>query len=100
GGDVDDRVGRGYEHDYLVISEDSSGTALGRLRELRAADRPVAVVMAAAEMTEAPAAEFLARVRGIQPAAKRVLVVPRGGPAAPSPRAPLPLLHDPHPPPP
>jgi len=91
---LDGTLRRRYEHDYLVISEDSSGTALGRLRELRAADRPVAVVMAAAEMTEAPAAEFLARVRGIQPAAKRVLVVPRGGPAAPSLRVPVPLVQD------
>jgi thioredoxin reductase (NADPH) len=91
---LDGTLRRRYEHDYLIISEASSGTALGRLRELRAAGRPVAVVMAAAAMTEAPDAEFLAQVRGIQPAAKRVLVVPRGGPAAPSLRVPVPLVQD------
>jgi hypothetical protein len=32
-------------------------------------------------MSAAPAAEFLAHARTIAPAAKRVLVVPRGGPA-------------------
>ena len=75
-----------YGRDYLITSEASPGTALGRLRELRAAARPVAVVMAAGAMTAAPGAEFLAQARGIQPGAKRVLVVPRGGPAAPSSR--------------
>ena len=69
-----------YGRDYLIISEASPGTALGRLRELRAAGRPVAVVLAAGAMTAAPGAEFLAQARGIQPGAKRVLVVPRGGP--------------------
>jgi thioredoxin reductase (NADPH) len=83
-----------YGHDYLVISESSPETALGRLRELRAADRPVAVMMAAAAMTATPAAEFLARAHTIQPSAKRVLVIPRGGPAAPSLRVPVPLVRD------
>ena len=44
---LDGTLRRRYEHDYLIISEASPGRALGRLRELRSADRPVAVVMAA-----------------------------------------------------
>ena len=76
------------------LSEASPATALGRLRELRAAGDEVAVVMAASATIVAPAAEFLAQVRTIQPAAKRVLVVPRGGPAAPSLRVPVPLVAD------
>ena len=84
---------RRYDRDYLIIGEASPEVALGRLRELRAAGSPVAVVMASAAMT-APAAEFLAQVRSIAPAAKRVLVVPRGGPAAPSLRVPVPLVAD------
>ena len=91
---LDGTLRRRYEHDYLIISEASPGTALGRLRELRSADRPVAVVMAASAMTAVPAAEFLAQARSIQPAAKRVLVIPRGGPAAPSLRVPVPLVQD------
>jgi thioredoxin reductase (NADPH) len=83
-----------YGHDYLIISEASPATALGRLRELRAAGRPVAVMMAAAAMTAVPAAEFLAQAHGIAPGAKRVLVVPRGGPAAPSLRVPVPMVAD------
>ena len=91
---LDDTLRHRYGHDYLIISEASPETALGRLRELRAAGQPVAVIMAASAMTAAPAAEFLAQAHTIQPAAKRVLVVPRGGPAAPSLRVPVPLVQD------
>ena len=91
---LDGTLRRRHEHDYLIISEASPGRALGRLRELRSADRPVAVVMAGSAMTAVPAAEFLAQARSIQPAAKRVLVIPRGGPAAPSLRVPVPLVQD------
>src|SRR5215472_17420923 len=93
-GTLDGTLRRRYGHDYRVISEASLATALGRLRELRATGSPLAVVMVAATATAAPAAEFLAQARSIQPAAKRVLVVPRGGPAAPSLRVPVPLVRD------
>ncbi|HSS90422.1 MAG TPA: hypothetical protein VLL69_13970, partial [Streptosporangiaceae bacterium] len=93
-GTLDDTLRRRYGHDYLIISEASTAMALGRLRELGVAGHPVAVVMAAAGVTTTPAAEFLAQVRSIQPAAKRVLVVPRGGPAAPSLRVPVPMVAD------
>ena len=93
-GVLDDALRRRYGRDYAIISESSPPAALGRLRELQAARRPVAVVMAASTMTAAPAAEFLAQARAIAPAAKRVLVVPRGGPAAPSLRVPVPLVAD------
>jgi thioredoxin reductase (NADPH) len=83
-----------YVHDYLVIGESSRPKALSRLRELRAAGSPVAVVMAAATTAPAAAAELLAEVRTIHPAAKRVLVVPRGGQAAPSMGVPLSLVAD------
>jgi hypothetical protein len=83
-----DALCRRYGQDYLIISETSPAAALGRLRELGAAGTPVAMVMA-------PAAEFLAQVRTIQPTAERVLVVPRGDPAAPGLRVPVPLVADP-----
>jgi thioredoxin reductase (NADPH) len=75
-GTLDATLRRRYGHDYLIIGEASPAAALGRLRELRAADSPVAVVMAAFARTVAPAAEFLAQARTIHPAAKRVLVGP------------------------
>ena len=91
---ADGTLRRRYGHDYLIISEATPGTALGRLRDLRAAGHPVAVVMAAAAVAEAPAADFFAQTRSIQPAAKRVLVIPREDPAAPSLRVPVPLVAD------
>jgi thioredoxin reductase (NADPH) len=91
---LDGTLRRRYGQDYLIISDASPGAALGRLQELRAAGREVAVVMAASATTAAPTAEFLAQARRIAPAAKRVLVVPRGGPAAPSLRVPVPLVAD------
>src|SRR5262249_41916192 len=72
-----------YARDYLVIGE-APATAAGHLRELRAAGSPVAMVMATSAMTAMPATEFLAQARVIDPAAKRVLVVPPAGPAVPS----------------
>lgn len=85
---------RRYEQDYLVLSETGPETALSRLRELRAAGRPVAVIMASSATTARCGAEFFAQARGVQPGAVRVLVVPRDGPAAPSLRVPAPLLRD------
>ena len=85
---------RRYEHDYLIISEASPEKALARLRDLRAADQPVAVVFAASTMTSTSAPEFLAQVHRVHPSAKRALIVPRGGQAAPSLRVPIPLVLD------
>src|SRR5215469_16637976 len=95
-GVLDRTLRRRYGQDYLIVSEASSESALDRLRELRAASQEVAVVMVASAMTERPAAEFFELARGVVPAAKRVLVVPRGGPAAPSMRVPVPLVRDRH----
>jgi thioredoxin reductase (NADPH) len=91
---LDGTLRRRYSDDYLIVSEISAEAALGRLRELRAAGRPVALVMTASSMTGMPGVEFLARAHDIQPTAKRVLVVSRGGPAVPSFPVPLPLLRD------
>ena len=83
-----------YEHDYLIISHTSAAAALSHLTELAAAGRPVAVVLSASTLAGTSGTEFLATVRAAQPAAKRVLIVPRGGTAAPSLRVPAPLLQD------
>ena len=68
-GMLDVTLSRRYGHDYLVVSEGSAAAALGRLRELRAAGSPVAMVLADSAMTAAAAAEFLAQARTIAPAA-------------------------------
>jgi thioredoxin reductase (NADPH) len=85
---------RRYGQDYLIIAEAVPERAVGRLSVLRPADQAAAVVMASSTMTATDPAEFLAQVRTIQPAAKRVLIVPRGGPGAPSLRVPVPLVQD------
>jgi hypothetical protein len=78
---LEEALRRRYLQDYLIISETSAAAALGRLAELQASRRPVALVMVTMPIALAGDAEFLAQARGIQPTAKRVLVVPRGGPA-------------------
>jgi thioredoxin reductase (NADPH) len=85
---------RRYEHDYLITSEPSYETALGQLRDLRAADRPVAIILVASTMPSASATELLTQLHSMHPSAKRVLIVPRGGEAAPSLRVPVPLVQD------
>jgi thioredoxin reductase (NADPH) len=85
---------RRYGQDYLIVSETSAAAALRHLADLRDAGRPVALIMAAASMSTASGPDLLAEARSIQPTAKRVLVVPRGGPAAPSLRVPVPLVQD------
>jgi CheY-like chemotaxis protein len=85
---------RRYAQDYLIVSEASAAAALRHLADLRDAGRPVALIMAAASMRTANSPDVLAEARSIQPAAKRVLVVPRGDPAAPSLRVPVPLVAD------
>src|SRR6266478_6028279 len=85
---------RRYGQDYLIVSEASAAAALRHLADLQDAGRPVALIMAAASMRTVNSPDVLAEARSIQPAAKRVLVVPRGGPAAPSLRVPVPLVAD------
>jgi len=85
---------RRYGQDYLIVSETSAAAALRVLEDLRSADRPVALVMAAVSMSTANGPELLAQTRGLHPGAKRVMLVPQGGPAAPSLRVPAPLLQD------
>ena len=54
----------------------------------------MAIVCAPAAMIETGGGEFLTMAHRLYPAAKRVLIVPRGGPSAPSLRVPAALLHD------
>jgi thioredoxin reductase (NADPH) len=91
---VEAALRRRYEQDYLIASETSTTAALSRLAQLRVTRRPVALVMVAASIPTASSPELLAQARTLHPAAKRVLLVPRGGPTAPSLRVPAPLLQD------
>jgi thioredoxin reductase (NADPH) len=85
---------RRYGQEYLVICESSAAAASDGLARLAAGARPVAIVCAPAAMIETGGGEFLTMAHRLYPAAKRVLIVPRGGPSAPSLRVPAALLHD------
>jgi hypothetical protein len=73
--------------------ESSAAAAVDRLHQLAAAGRPVAVVFAPAATIRA-GGEFLTMAHRLYPDAKRVLMVPRGGPSAPSLRVPAVLVQD------
>jgi thioredoxin reductase (NADPH) len=87
-------LARRYGQDYLVVGEASASMALDRLAQLAADGRSVAMVFAPSSMIGAGGDEFFAQVRTLYPGAKRVLIVPRGGPSAPSLRVPAMLLQD------
>jgi thioredoxin reductase (NADPH) len=87
-------LGRRYGQEYVVLCENSAAAASDRLAELAGDGRPVAIVCAPAGMIDGAGGEFLAMAHRLYPAAKRVLVVPRGGPSAPSLRVPAALLQD------
>jgi thioredoxin reductase (NADPH) len=85
---------RRYGQEYLVVCEGSTTAGMNRLAQLAADDRPVAIVCVPAAMLDTGGAEFLAMAHRLNPTAKRVLIVPRGGPSAPSLRVPALLLQD------
>ena len=85
---------RRYGLEYVVICESSAAAASDRLARLAADGRPVAIVCVPAAMIDTGGGEVLAMAHRLYPAAKRVLIVPRGGPSAPSLRVPAALLHD------
>ena len=68
---------RRYGADYEIVCERSSRDALAALERLREPGTPVAVVLAEPFMdsAELPDDDFLARVRELQPEAKRALLV-------------------------
>jgi thioredoxin reductase (NADPH) len=68
---------RRYGADYEIVSERSSRDALAALERLGESGTPVAVVLAEPLMdsAELPDDDFLARVRELQPEAKRALLV-------------------------
>jgi thioredoxin reductase (NADPH) len=87
-------LSRRYSQDYLIAMETSAAQARSYLADLRDGDTPLALIMTGASLTAAGGPELLAQARALHPVAKRVLLVPRGGPAAPTLRVPALLLQD------
>jgi thioredoxin reductase (NADPH) len=72
-----------YGRDYRVLARQSATAALDELRRLKQAGQPVALVLADQVMPEMPGADFLGEARGIDPVAKRVMLVSWGDRSAP-----------------
>src|SRR5690348_2254720 len=63
-------LSRRYEADYQVCVASSAAAALAMLAVLAGAHAEVALVIADEHLADIPAADFLARVRGLHPGAK------------------------------
>jgi Pyridine nucleotide-disulphide oxidoreductase len=71
-------LGRRFGADYQILAEPSPMAALTRLGHLGAQSQPVALLLAAQRIAEMSGVEFLVAAHELHPAAKRVLLVPRG----------------------
>jgi thioredoxin reductase (NADPH) len=72
-----------YGRDYRVLGRQSAAAALDELRRLRDAGQPVALILADQHMPEMEGTDFLGAARGIDPVAKRVMLVSWGDRSAP-----------------
>jgi thioredoxin reductase (NADPH) len=78
-------LSRRYEADYQVCVASSAAAALTMLAVLAGARAEVALVIADEHLADIPAADFLARVRGLHPRTKRILLIDRGNWTGPHP---------------
>jgi thioredoxin reductase (NADPH) len=72
-----------YGRDYRVLARQSAVAALEELRRLKEAGHPVALVLADQNMPEMQGTDFLGEARGVDPMAKRVMLVSWGDRDAP-----------------
>jgi thioredoxin reductase (NADPH) len=72
-----------YGRDYRVLGRQSAAAALDELRRLKDAGQPVALILADQHMPEMEGTDFLGAARGIDPVAKRVMLVSWGDRSAP-----------------
>jgi thioredoxin reductase (NADPH) len=89
---LENTLRRRYSEEYEIVGATTAPAAVECLRRLRTASHPVAIVLTRA--ATADGVGFLADVRRLHPTAKRVLVIPRGGPSAPRLQVPAALLQD------
>ena len=72
-----------YGRDYRVLGRQSAAAALDELRRFKDAGQPVALILADQHMPEMEGTDFLGAARGIDPVAKRVMLVSWGDRSAP-----------------
>ena len=73
-----DECTKRYGADYRIVVWADADRAIAGLSELRDAEHPVALILAARSSRDAGGLELLARCRDVQPAAKRAVVVTWG----------------------
>ena len=78
-------LNRRYQADYQVSVASSAASALVTLAVLAGAGAEVALIIADEHLTDVPAADLLARVHGLHPGAKRILLIDRGNWTGPHP---------------
>lgn len=81
-GRVEEELCKRYGADYRVITTGSAQEALDALAELRDGQSQVSLVLAGQWLQDATGAELLARVRQLDPAARRVLLITWGDQAS------------------
>ncbi|MCB2380536.1 FAD-dependent oxidoreductase [Hymenobacter sp. BT635] len=73
-GAIDRDLRSEFRRDYRVLRASSGAEALATLRELKAREEPLALILADQRMPEMEGVELLEQARGIYPDAKRVLL--------------------------
>ena len=81
-GRVEEELGKRYGADYRVITTGSAQEALEALAKLRDGQSQVSLVLAGQWLQDATGTELLARVRQLDPAARRVLLITWGDQAS------------------
>ena len=81
-GRVEEELCKRYGADYRVITTGSAQEALDALAKLRDGQSQVSLVLAGQWLQDATGAELLARVRQLDPAARRVLLITWGDQAS------------------
>ena len=81
-GRVEEELGKRYGADYRVITTGSAQEALAALGKLRDGQGQVSLVLAGQWLQDATGTELLARVRQLDPAARRVLLITWGDQAS------------------
>ncbi len=81
-GRVEAELCKRYGTDYLIVTAGSAQEALAALGKLRDGQRQVSLVLAGQRLRDATGTELLARVRQLDPAARRVLLISWGDQAS------------------
>jgi thioredoxin reductase (NADPH) len=77
--DLSEDLRRRFAGDYRVVAEPSASTALRHLEQLASAGIPVALMLASMRLDSMSGIDFLRAARNLHPAARRALLIGRGG---------------------